>query len=94
MTEALARRKLPVDWQNQIVYYLVPTRLSLVTPIGSADSTTAGRMDAYTPTMLAQGIKAMIGKGSRSKEVVEAMKTWRNLPCCCWRCCCFNFQKY
>ena len=31
-------------------------------------------MDAYTPTMLAQGIKAMIGKGSRSKEVVEAMK--------------------
>ena len=31
-------------------------------------------MDAYTPTMLEQGIKGMIGKGSRSKEVVDSMK--------------------
>ena len=75
MTEALARgEKLPVDWQNQIVYYLGPTPAKPGNPIGSAGPTTAGRMDAYTPTMLAQGIKAMIGKGSRSKEVVEAMK--------------------
>ncbi len=75
MTEALARgEKLPVDWQNQIVYYLGPTPAKPGDPIGSAGPTTSGRMDAYTPTMLAQGIKGMVGKGYRSKEVLDAMK--------------------
>ena len=75
MTEALARgEKLPVDWNNQIVYYLGPTPAKPGDPIGSCGPTTSGRMDAYTPTMLDQGIKGMIGKGSRSKEVVESMK--------------------
>lgn len=75
MTEALARgEKLPIDWHNQIVYYLGPTPAKPGDPIGSAGPTTSGRMDAYTPTMLDQGIKGMIGKGSRSKEVIESMK--------------------
>lgn len=75
MTEALARgEKLPLDWTNQIVYYLGPTPAKPGDPIGSAGPTTSGRMDAYTPTMLAQGIKGMIGKGSRSAAVVDAMK--------------------
>ena len=43
-------------------------------PIGSAGPTTAGRMDAYTPELLDNGLGAMIGKGVRSKEVVEAIK--------------------
>ena len=77
MTEALARgEKLPIDWQNQIVYYLGPTPAKPGDPIGSAGPTTSGRMDAYTPTMLAQGIKGMIGKGSRKPEVLEAMKKY------------------
>lgn len=77
MTEALARgEKLPVDWHNQIVYYLGPTPAKPGDPIGSCGPTTSGRMDAYTPTMLAQGIKGMIGKGSRDKAVVEAMKKY------------------
>lgn len=75
MTEALDRgEKLPIDWNNQIVYYLGPTPAKPGDPIGSAGPTTSGRMDAYTPQMLAQGIKGMIGKGSRKPEVVEAMK--------------------
>ncbi len=75
MTEALARgEKLPIDWNNQIVYYLGPTPAKPGDPIGSAGPTTSGRMDAYTPTMLDQGIKGMIGKGSRKPEVVESMK--------------------
>ena len=75
MTEALARgEKLPVDWTNQMVYYLGPTPAKPGDPIGSCGPTTSGRMDAYTPTMLDQGIKGMIGKGSRSKEVIESMK--------------------
>lgn len=75
MTEALARgEKLPVDWKNQIVYYLGPTPAKPGDPIGSCGPTTSGRMDAYTPTILDQGIKGMVGKGSRTPEVVEAMK--------------------
>lgn len=75
MTEALARgEKLPVDWQDQVVYYLGPTPAKPGDPIGSCGPTTAGRMDAYTPTMLDQGIKGMIGKGSRTQEVIDAMK--------------------
>ncbi len=75
MTEALARgEKLPIDWHDKIVYYLGPTPAKPGDPIGSAGPTTSGRMDAYTPTMLEQGIKGMIGKGSRSQAVVDAMK--------------------
>ena len=75
MTEALARgEKLPIDWHDQIVYYLGPSPAKPGDPIGSAGPTTSGRMDAYTPTMLDQGIKGMIGKGSRKPEVIESMK--------------------
>ncbi len=75
MTEALARgEELPIDWHDKIVYYLGPTPAKPGDPIGSAGPTTSGRMDAYTPTMLEQGIKGMIGKGSRKPEVVESMK--------------------
>ena len=75
MTEALARgEELPIDWHDKIVYYLGPSPAKPGDPIGSAGPTTSGRMDAYTPTMLAQGIKGMIGKGSRKPEVIESMK--------------------
>jgi len=42
--------------------------------IGSAGPTTSGRMDPYTSILLDAGIKATIGKGQRSKEVIDAMK--------------------
>lgn len=75
MTEALARgEELPIDWHDKIVYYLGPSPAKPGDPIGSAGPTTSGRMDAYTPTMLDQGIKGMIGKGSRNPEVIESMK--------------------
>ena len=77
MTEALARgEKLPIDWTNKIVYYLGPTPAKPGDPIGSCGPTTSGRMDAYTPTIIAQGLKGMVGKGTRSKEVVDAMKKY------------------
>ena len=75
MTEALARgEELQIDWHDKIVYYLGPSPAKPGDPIGSAGPTTSGRMDAYTPTMLDQGIKGMIGKGSRKPEVIESMK--------------------
>ena len=75
MTEALARgEKLPVDFTNQIVYYLGPTPAKPGQAIGSAGPTTASRMDAYTPQMLELGLTGMIAKGYRSPEVVASMK--------------------
>lgn len=66
--------KLPVDLRDQIIYYVGPSPAKPGRPIGAAGPTTSGRMDPYTPGMLAEGLKGMIGKGFRSPEVVEAMK--------------------
>ena len=75
MYEAIQRgEKLPIDWEGQIVYYVGPTPAKPGQAIGSAGPTTSGRMDKYTPTMIAHGQKGMIGKGYRSQEVVDAMK--------------------
>lgn len=75
MTEALNRgEKLPMDFTNQIVYYLGPTPAKPGDPIGSAGPTTAGRMDAYTPQMIEQGLTGIVGKGYRSQAVVDSMK--------------------
>ena len=75
MTEELAAgEELPIDWHDMMVDYLGPTPAKPGDPIGSCGPTTSGRMDAYTPTMLDQGIKGMIGKGSRTQAVVDSMK--------------------
>ncbi|MGL5512319.1 MAG: Fe-S-containing hydro-lyase [Sporomusa sp.] len=75
MVESLAAGEaLPVDFTDQIIYYVGPAPAQPGQAIGSAGPTTSGRMDAYTPRMLEQGLRGMIGKGYRSPEVVEAMK--------------------
>jgi fumarate hydratase subunit beta len=64
---------LPVSFENQFVYYLGPTPAKEGQVIGSAGPTTSSRMDKYTPKMLEQGLKGMIGKGKRSQEVIDAI---------------------
>ena len=74
MIEALAEGKeLPIDIKNATIYYMGPSPARDGRPIGSAGPTTATRMDKYAPTLLDLGEKAMIGKGKRSKEVIEAI---------------------
>ena len=65
--------KLPFDIKGQIIYYVGPTPAKPGAVIGSAGPTTSGRMDAYTPRLLDLGLKGMVGKGARSKEVLDAM---------------------
>jgi len=65
---------LPFDIENAIVYYVGPTPSMPGQVIGSAGPTTSGRMDTYTPILIALGLTGMIGKGTRSSKVVEAMK--------------------
>lgn len=75
MSEALEKGKeLPIELENNIIYYMGPSPAREGRVIGSAGPTTASRMDKYTPNLLDLGLKAMIGKGKRSKEVIEAIK--------------------
>jgi fumarate hydratase subunit beta len=67
-------KELPVDLKGQIVYYVGPSPPKPGQVIGSAGPTTSTRMDAYTPKLLEYGLKGMIGKGTRSKSVLDAMQ--------------------
>ncbi|AQS59250.1 Fe-S-containing hydro-lyase [Desulforamulus ferrireducens] len=67
-------KELPIELEGQIIYYVGPSPAPPGRVIGSAGPTTAGRMDAYAPRLIEQGLKGMIGKGARSAAVVEAMK--------------------
>jgi len=76
MVEALERgENLPFDVRGQVIYYVGPTPAPPGRVIGAAGPTTAGRMDRYTPALLARGLKGVIGKGSRCDEVKQALKT-------------------
>ena len=75
MYETLDKNEeLPVELKDNIIYYLGPSPAREGKVIGSAGPTTSSRMDKYTPRLLDRGLKGMIGKGKRSKEVIEAIK--------------------
>ena len=74
MDEALKNgEKLPFDVEGNVIYYMGPSPAREGRPIGSAGPTTAGRMDPYAPELLDLGLRGMIGKGRRTKEVVDAI---------------------
>ena len=74
MDEALDRgESLPFDIEGSIIYYMGPSPAREGRAIGSAGPTTASRMDKYTPRLLDLGMGAMIGKGKRSKAVMDAI---------------------
>lgn len=66
-------KELPVDLRGQILYYVGPTPAPKGRPIGSAGPTTSGRMDVYAPRMYDYGVKATVGKGTRTDSVVKSM---------------------
>ncbi len=74
MQDALQKgENLPIDIKGNVIYYMGPSPAREGRPIGSAGPTTASRMDRYTPELLDLGMGAMIGKGKRSKEVIDAI---------------------
>ena len=74
MIETLERgEKLPINIEDSTIYYMGPSPAREGRPIGSAGPTTATRMDKYAPLLLDLGQKAMIGKGKRSQEVIDAI---------------------
>lgn len=72
--EAINRgQDIPMDLENNMIYYMGPSPAREGRPIGSAGPTTSSRMDKYTPLLLDHGLKGMIGKGRRSQAVVDAI---------------------
>ncbi|MBQ8823159.1 MAG: Fe-S-containing hydro-lyase [Lachnospiraceae bacterium] len=74
MYEALEKGEaLPLDMQNNIIYYMGPSPAREGRPIGSAGPTTSSRMDKYAPALMDLGLMGMIGKGKRSQAVSDAI---------------------
>ncbi len=69
-----AEKALPFALDGAVIFYAGPTPAKPGTPIGSIGPTTSGRMDLFTPRLLARGLKGMIGKGKRSPEVRDAIR--------------------
>lgn len=69
----LKGEELPFDLKNNILYYVGPTPERKGQIIGSAGPTTSSRMDKYSPLLLEYGLKGMIGKGNRNKEVINSI---------------------
>jgi fumarate hydratase subunit beta len=75
LVEALDKKeKLPLELKNQIIYYMGPAPAKPGYASGSAGPTTSYRMDAYSPRLMAEGLKGMIGKGNRTQPVKDAIK--------------------
>ncbi len=69
-----AGEELPCDISGAGIYYVGPTPAAPGRAVGSAGPTTSTRMDKYAPKLIERGLRAMIGKGNRNREVVEAMQ--------------------
>lgn len=67
----------PFELQGAVIFYAGPSPTRPGAVIGAIGPTTSGRMDAYTPTLLKAGVCATIGKGKRSRDVIDAMKKYR-----------------
>ena len=66
-------KELPVDISGEIIYYVGPAPAKPGYAVGPAGPTSSYRMDKYTPALLDLGLKGMIGKGARSREVIDAV---------------------
>ncbi|NPA25280.1 MAG: Fe-S-containing hydro-lyase [Deltaproteobacteria bacterium] len=70
---------LPIPIKGEIIFFVGPTPPPPGRAIGAAGPTTSYRMDPYSPRLLAEGLKGMIGKGARSQEVRDAIVKYRGI---------------
>jgi fumarate hydratase subunit beta len=68
--------RLPIDLEGAIIYFVGPTPARPGRVIGAAGPTTSARMDAFSPRLIARGLRAMIGKGYRNEDVRQALKQY------------------
>jgi fumarate hydratase subunit beta len=71
-----AGEQLPFELAGAVIYFVGPTPARPGSVIGAAGPTTSSRMDAFSPKLIANGLRAMIGKGYRNDEVRDALKKY------------------
>ncbi|UCE99258.1 MAG: Fe-S-containing hydro-lyase [Planctomycetota bacterium] len=69
-------KELPFDLAGAVIYFCGPSPAKPGCVIGSAGPTTSSRMDPFSPKLIANGLKAMLGKGCRSDHVRNALKKY------------------
>jgi fumarate hydratase subunit beta len=74
-----AGKPLPIDVRGQIIYYTGPSPARPGHVVGSIGPTTGGRMDTFTPKLLALGLKGTLGKGARSQPVKDALRQYKGV---------------
>lgn len=80
LVEALSKGEdLPFNLKGQVVYYVGPTPAKPNQAIGSCGPTSSYRMDKFSPILMNEGLKVMIGKGERSKELVSEVKKYQGV---------------
>ena len=72
-------KDIPFDIKGQIIYYVGPSPAKPGAIIGSAGPTTSYRMDPYASRLMEAGMKGMIGKGSRSQSVIDAIVKYKSI---------------
>lgn len=70
---------LPFNPEGVAIFYAGPCPARPGQVIGSIGPTTSGRMDAYSPALIEHGLKVMIGKGARNREVIESIVKHKGL---------------
>lgn len=70
-------KEIPIELNNSSIFYVGPTDPKPGEKVGSIGPTTSSRMDPFTPVLISKGVRIMIGKGRRSKEVIDAIKLYK-----------------
>lgn len=70
-------KEIPIELNNSSIFYVGPTEPKPGEKVGSIGPTTSSRMDPFTPVLISKGVRIMIGKGRRSKEVIDAIKLYK-----------------
>jgi fumarate hydratase subunit beta len=75
LVEAIKRgERVPFSLEGETIFYAGPAPTPPGAVIGPIGPTTSGRMDPYTPFLIERGLRGMIGKGRRSREVLDSMQ--------------------
>lgn len=75
-------KPLPFELENACIYYAGPTQSPEHLPIGSCGPTTSSRMDKFSPLLMQNGLRVMIGKGERNQSVVDAIVQHKAIYLC------------
>lgn len=77
LIKEIKENTLDLDLRDATIYYAGPTPKKPKEIIGSIGPTSSYRMDKYSKALLEKGVKIMIGKGPRNREITGLLKEYK-----------------